>query len=175
MALLILSGIIGGLGTFFYIVFKMASTDHSTLEVVVDHTGASAVPPVAQNPAPTAPITPKVPLSTFCAGIAQFEGANPANKNPGNCRCSPVGYLPKYGKVLCNPKGFAVFPTITLGTLYLNEMVHHRIVLHPTWNFYDFFSNYAPSTDGNNPKHYAEWISNYCKVLPTTVLSTLLT
>lgn len=175
MTLISLGGIIAGLGSLFYIIFKMASTDHSTLEVVIDHTDEPIAPPVSAETPATAPITPKVLLSTFCAGIAQFEGANPANKNPGNCRCSPVGYLPKYGRVLCNPKGFAVFPTITLGTLYLNELVHHRLVLHPTWNFYDFFSNYAPSTDGNNPKHYAEWIANYCKVVPTTILSTLLT
>ena len=110
-------------------------------------------------------------LDAFCKAIANFEGANPANKNPGNCRCSPVGYLPKYGHVTCNPNGFAVFPTYELGWEYLESLVYHRAVLHPHWTFYDFFSNYAPNSDKNDPTHYAETVAAECGVAPTTTLS----
>ena len=110
-------------------------------------------------------------IDTFCDAIARMEGANPANNNEGNCRCSPVGYLPMYGKVTCNPHNFAVFPSKALGRLYLENKVHHTAVLHPTWTFYDFFNNYAPSSDGNQPNHYAEVVAKACGVIPTTVLS----
>lgn len=102
-----------------------------------------------------------------------MEGANPLNNNPGNCRCSPVGYAPMYGKVKCSSHGFAIFPTKELGRTYLENLVHHRVNLHPNWSFYDFFSNYAPSNDGNNPKHYAEWMATWCSTVPTTKLHDL--
>lgn len=133
-------------------------------------------PPTAELPPVASPtrVIPKVPLATFCSALKQFEGANPANNNPGNCRCSPVGYLSRYGKVTCNPHNFAVFQTYELGWEYLNEKIHHTIVLHPTWTFYDFFANWAPSTDGNEPHHYAEWVSAHCGQPATAKLSEVL-
>ncbi|MBV9825174.1 MAG: hypothetical protein JO001_05825 [Alphaproteobacteria bacterium] len=109
-------------------------------------------------------------LNIFCKALATFEDANPANHNPGNTRFSPVGYLPKYGTVTCNAHGFAVFQTDQLGWEYLENLVHQRAVLHPTWTFYDFFSNYAPSADGNDPEHYAETVAADCGVPATTAL-----
>lgn len=91
-----------------------------------------------------------------------MEGANPANNNPGNCRCSPVGYLPKYGKVKCNANHFAVFPTYELGWEYLLNMVHFKVANHPNWTFVDFFSVYAPSGDKNDPVHYANVVAKAC-------------
>ena len=113
-------------------------------------------------------------LNTFCTAIKNFEGANPENNNPGNCRCSPVGYLPKYGVVKCNPNDFAVFGAYQLGWEYLEELVHHRVLLHPTWTFYDFFNSYAPSGDKNDPNHYAEVVAGNCGVSPQTTLATFL-
>jgi hypothetical protein len=131
-------------------------------------------PAVSPKTPATAPIDPKVRLDAFCDALARFEGANPANHNRGNTRCSPVGYLPKYGKVLCNPHGFAVFPTDALGDEYLHELVHHRVLAHPTWNFYDFFSNYAPSGDKNDPEHYAECVATWCGTIPSINLASWL-
>lgn len=133
--------------------------------------------PTVSNSTPVAVSSPKASgksmLTIFCNGIAQMEGANPKNNNEGNCRCSPVGYAPMYGNVKCNPNNFAVFPTKALGRTYLENLVHHRAVMHPNWTFYDFFSNYAPSSDGNDPNHYAKWMANYCGVVPSMTLREL--
>lgn len=144
--------------------------------VTIDYTQPESPPEAPKQPV-EAPLPPKPThsmLDTFCAAIAQFEGANPANNNPGNCRCSPVGYASIYGHVTCNPHGFAVFPTKELGHLYLENLVHHRAVLHPTWTIYNFFNNYAPSSDNNSPNHYAEWVAARCGVSPSVTLGKLL-
>lgn len=131
---------------------------------------------------PSLPITPpSMPkpsmLETFCHAIEAFEGGpgdpNHKNCNPGDFRCSPVGYLPKYGDVKCSPGGFAVFPTYQLGWEYLIESVHHRAVAHPRWTIYDFFNNYAPPTDNNPTRKYAETVAKACGVIPLTTLKDL--
>lgn len=109
-----------------------------------------------------APSSKPDPLTVFCTAIKTMEGANPANNNPGNARCSPVGYLPKYGNVTCNPNKFAVFSTYALGWDYLQNLVHYRVLSHPDWTFIDFFNVYAPSGDKNDPIHYANVVAKAC-------------
>ena len=112
--------------------------------------------PSVPEPTPTAPQPSQTHLEAFCTAIMNFEGGpndpNHTNKNPGDFRCSPVVYMPKYGNVKCTAANFAVFPTFALGWEYLLETVHYRAAAHPTWTLYDFFANYAPSSDGNEPK-----------------------
>ncbi len=131
------------------------------------------LPPVEVLPPPM----PKSLLVEFCTALRDFEGnpgdLNYKNNNPGNCRCSQVGYLPKYGKVKC-VKNFAVFETYELGWLYLTNLVADRVRNHREWDFYRFFAVWAPSSDNNNPKHYAETIAKRLGVPPTTKLSTIL-
>ncbi len=83
---------------------------------------------------------------------------NYQNNNPGNCRCSAVGYASMYGTVLCvdtKSGKFAKFKDYATGWLYLTNLIKGRIHQHPNWTFYDFFNNYSPSSDGNSPNHYA--------------------
>lgn len=119
---------------------------------------------------------PNNALVTFCTAIRDFEGfpgdRNYRNNNPGNCRCSPVGYLPKYGVVKC-VDNFAVFQTYELGWEYLLNLVQHRAELHPNWTILDFFSNYAPSSDGNYPLKYASNVAKKCGVIPSCSLREL--
>lgn len=116
----------------------------------------------------TAPTLKLECLNTFCTAIMNFEGGqndpNHINNNPGDFRCSPVGYLPKYGKVGCTPHNFAVFPTFALGWEYLLESVKARIHNHPNWTFLDFFTNYAPMSDGNPTLAYAQNVAKCCGV-----------
>ena len=164
--------------------------DFTDLEILnpTESTPSPVPTPTSPYTPPTAPQTPNTPsdsskntptlngqimLGKFCDAITQMEGANPANNNPGNCRCSPVGYLPMYGHVTCNPHNFAVFPTLALGRLYLENMVHFKAHNHPTWTIYDFFAVYAPSSDQNDPKHYAEFVAKHCGVIPSTQLKDL--
>lgn len=136
------------------------------------------------TPEPTpAPITPPQPISSptalsklevFCEAITNYEGGpgdpNHTNNNPGDCRCSQVGYLPKYGKVGCSPGGFAIFPTWDLGMEYLQNLVQQRATIHPSWTFLQFFQNYAPSGDKNSPDKYATNVAAHCGVGISTSL-----
>lgn len=116
--------------------------------------------------------TPALPgqtmLERFCHAIEANEGgpkdASHKNCNPGNFRCSPVGYLPKYGKVGCSPGGFAVFSTYQLGWEYLLASIHYRAARHPNWTILQFFDNYSPASDGNNPQVYANFVAKWCGV-----------
>lgn len=102
---------------------------------------------------------PQVKLIDFCTYLRDYEGKpgdlNYRNNNPGNCRCSKVGYAASYGTVKC-VNNFAVFSTYELGWLYLQNLVKERCAKHPTWTIKDFFANYAPTGDNNNPSLYAK-------------------
>lgn len=125
------------------------------------------------------PLPPKKPdmLETFCLAIRDFEGkpgdANYRNNNPGNFKCSPVGYAAKYGKVRCSPGGFAIFPTYELGWLYLLNSVRNRAKKHPEWTIRDFFYNYAPPADHNPTEKYAQFVARRCGVAVDTRLADL--
>ncbi len=116
-------------------------------------------------------------LEIFCTQIRNFEGIpgdlNYQNNNPGNVRCSPVGYRSMYGDVKCS-NGFAVFPTYELGWEYLLNLVHYRAQLHPNWTILDFFNQYAPTGDNNQPNNYAAFVARHCGVSVDTTLATLL-
>lgn len=132
---------------------------------------------------PKAPVnvvtaTKSTNLVKFCTAIRDFEGKpgdlNYKNNNPGNARCSPVGYLPKYGFVKC-VNNFAVFSTYALGWEYLNNLVHFKAVSHPTWTILDFFNNYAPTSDNNPTKRYASFVAKRMGVSVNTKLNKLFT
>lgn len=135
--------------------------------------------PVAPDLPATAPQTPQAApslLDKFCTAIRDYEGApgdlNYRNNNPGNCRCSSVGYLPKYGNVKC-VNNFAVFETYELGWEYLQALVKQRATEHTQWSILDFFENYSPSADGNNPTLYAMFVAKRLGVQITYTLSEL--
>ncbi len=142
------------------------------------------LPEAPQNPPePPKPINPPIPmppkkdmLATFCTAIRDYEGQpgdlNYKNNNPGNFRCSPVGYLPKYGNVRC-VNHFAVFPSYELGWEYLEASVMHWASLHPTWTIFDFFSHYAPPSDNNPTLTYAANVAGKCGVPVSTRLKDL--
>jgi len=137
---------------------EMPSTDHSILEV-----------PIVEEP--------KIDyLTLFCEAIRDMEGKpgdlSYKNNNPGNVRCSPEGYLKKYGNVKC-VNNFAVFETWEIGWDYLKNMVKNKAKKNPTWNFYDFFRHYAPVEDDNQPDKYAVYVAKRCKVPPTARVNDL--
>lgn len=144
----------------------MPSTDNIVVATVMPPE-VPKQPPTGSNPM----------LTTFCTAIRDYEGSpgnlNYKNNNPGNTRCSAVGYLPKYGHVTC-VNNFAVFESYDLGWEYLQNLVIYRAELHPDWTIGDFFRNYAPSGDNNNPSKYAEFVATRCGVSTATTLRSLL-
>lgn len=136
---------------------------------------ASTSPATASSVPKAISTHPGATLENFAFAIRDFEGVpgdlNYRNNNPGNFKCSPVGYLPKYGDVKCK-NGFAVFPTYALGWEYLRASIKHRAFKYPTWTILDFCENYAPSSDNNNPNNYAAFIAKRCGVSINTMMST---
>lgn len=101
-------------------------------------------------------------LTKFCIGIRDYEGGphdrNYRNNNPGNCRYSPVGYLPMYGHVRKDKDGFAIFKDYATGFLYLQNLVKHKIQQNPHATIQQFMAVYAPTSDGNDPVAYANFL-----------------
>lgn len=131
--------------------------------------------PKPSAPLPSPPPTPPSPqpaanyLELMCQAIKEYEGYYPGsrsykNSNPGNCRYSPVGYLPIYGKVGSDKNNFAIFSTYDLGWLYLHNLIKEKAKTHPTWSLVTFMKQYAPSTDGNNPDTYATYLGKHMGV-----------
>jgi hypothetical protein len=117
------------------------------------------VAPPAPQPAPVLPAPKPDLLEAFCTAIRDFEGGpgdrNYRNNNPGNCRYSSVGYDPSYGVVGRDPQNFAIFKDYATGLRYLTNLVRSKIAAHPDRTITEFFEDYAPSSDGNNPRLYA--------------------
>ncbi len=143
-------------------------------------------------------------LTAFCLAIKQHEGwATPGQtiggvyyqngsvsyrcNNPGNTRFYTGGYLTIYGTVQESTlgknaakgiHGFAQFKDYATGYLYLKNLVTSKIKKHPAWTFYDFFGDpkegWAPASDNNDSKRYAEIVAKACGVQPTRTLFNLL-
>lgn len=111
----------------------------------------------------------KATLDNLCLAIRDFEGLqinangkpdrNWKNNNPGNCRYSSVGYLPKYLPVLKDKDGFAIFKDYATGWNYLQNMLKAQIHLHPNWTILDMMTNYAPESDNNPTLNYAKHVA----------------
>lgn len=171
-----------------YVAYTLNQPDTMPLKAPV----VPVEPVTAPTPAIPTPVQPEPVqshLDTFTLAIANYEGKpgdlNYQLNNPGDCRPSPVGYLPKYRPVIIvdtdtDPaypyhKGkFAKFPTLDIGMEYLQNLILNWVTLHPEWTFADFFSHYAPSSDANNPDAYAMNVAAKCGVDKLAVLSTYL-
>lgn len=111
-------------------------------------------------------------IDMMAAAIARMEGyyqphtLAQLNHNPGNLR--QWGEMPTKG-------GFAVFPTAEAGFNALKTQIRRNIERGLT--MYEFFGGkpkiyggYAPDTDGNHSKHYAEFVAQECGIAPDAVL-----
>lgn len=118
-----------------------------------------AVPPPVVVPT----VVSKATLENFCLAIRDFEGApgdrNYRNNNPGNCRYSSVGYASFYGHVGKDKDNFAIFKDYATGWLYLKNLVLSKVRKNPNQTIVDFMRVYAPSSDNNDPAHYAVYIA----------------
>lgn len=131
--------------------------------------------PKTQDKIDSLSVNPSAALSKidrWCEAAKIMEGAKPERNNPGNLR-----YIGQPHSV--NDNGFCKFDTYEHGyealhNLITNACIGKSRIYTSSGNLYDFYSVYAPSSDGNNPKHYAEFVARYIGVSPDTVISTLL-
>lgn len=137
----------------------------------------SMQPVLPEEPILNQPEPEKDLLVSFCEAIRDYEGSpgnrNYRNNNPGNARYYSGGYASKYGPVRRDPDGFAIFKDYESGWLYLQNLVRSKIDQHPIWNFVDFFSYYAPASDGNDPEKYANFVAKRCGVGVETEIENL--
>lgn len=117
-------------------------------------------------------------LKIFCRAIQEHEGWFPGsrswrNHNPGNIRF--VGQKSAVGE---DDKGFAIFPDYQTGIEELENMIFRAAtglsrVYNPEMTFYRFFEVYAPVSDHNFPKTYAEAVAEKVGVPATTKIKDL--
>lgn len=125
--------------------------------------------PMTKNVISTSQSSIAPSLKQLCEAMRDFEGQkinargvpdpNWANNNALNCKYYYGGYLPKYGKVLRSPAGFAIFSTYEIGFMYGYNMIKNKIAHHPNWTILDLIKDHAPSGDDNDPVHYAQVVS----------------
>jgi hypothetical protein len=134
--------------------------------------------PTTPTPKPEPKPEPKpAPANNLLNALAlahqKHEGGKPHHlnmrlNNPGACRFSSVGYLPKYGNVKEHltgnekpgQRGFAHFPTYELGFLYLKNLILEKARKHPDWNLLRYIGDeregWAPASDNNMVAPYAK-------------------
>jgi hypothetical protein len=118
-------------------------------------------------------------LDNIAQAIFQFEGGQPGNvnvrnNNPGNLR-SGEG-------MTGTASGYATFGDIGDGWNALGDWISSHAANHPDWDFYDMFDYYlrgkttgVPTVDAQgNSDQYAEYVSGYLGVDPSTTVSSLL-
>lgn len=118
-------------------------------------------------------------LDAWCMATQRHEGYYPGstsyrNNNPGNLRY--VGQANTTGRDIRN---FAIFSTYADGYQALKMMLVNACtgksqVYNPTDTLYQFYAKYAPDSDGNNSRQYADTVALAIGVSPTVSISSLI-
>ncbi|MDI6777559.1 MAG: peptidoglycan DD-metalloendopeptidase family protein [Patescibacteria group bacterium] len=116
----------------------------------------------------------------FIAPCAQYPKGSRAyrNNNPGNLRYT--SYSASLGLIKGkDDKNFVIYQTYDIGfnalKKFLTDAANGKLISYkPDMTLYQFYSKYAPSTDGNYPKGYAESVAWVMGVSPNTKIKDLL-
>lgn len=118
-------------------------------------------------------------IDEWCEITKQHEGyfvgsTSYRNKNPGNLK-----YVGQKGSIGKDKKGFAIFASYEDGYNALKNMLLRACtgkssVYRPDMDLYAFYSVYAPVSDNNNSKLYAEIVAKHLGVDPKTQIKNLL-
>ncbi|MES2225005.1 MAG: peptidoglycan-binding protein [Patescibacteria group bacterium] len=114
-------------------------------------------------------------LDLWCEAAKNMDGAKSYLNNPGNIRCNAI--MNKNAISVSN-NGFCMFPTYEAGYKALRDMFIRAATIgtanyQPTMTLYQFYAKYAPSNDGNDPNHYAEYVATHIGVSPSTMIKDL--
>jgi hypothetical protein len=106
-------------------------------------------------------------LRQWAEAIKKHEGYYPGsrsyrNNNPGNFRCTP--YIMSLGATKCIGN-FAVFPTYEAGwsalLQFLKDAQTNKLrAYRGTMSLVRFFEVYAPASDNNAPREYAQAVAD---------------
>lgn len=117
-------------------------------------------------------------LDAWAMAIQKFEGYYPGsrsyrNNNPGNIRF--VGQSSASGK---DDLGFCIFPTYQIGFNALKSLLKQAATTSKLYDhegdLYTFFSVYAPASDNNHPRQYAEFVAKEIGVPVSTPIKNLI-
>jgi len=114
--------------------------------------------------------------------IQSFEGWQPGsisyrNNNPGNIRF--FGGEHWQGQIGVDSRQFVIFDTYENGRRALIKLLTNAATgaimpnYTPQMSVYEFFAKYAPATDNNEPRHYAEFFAGQVGINPSDSISTL--
>ena len=105
------------------------------------------------------------PIECFAWAILRFEGFRSGsmswrNRNPGNLRSSSLAYKVR--------EGYAVFESFERGWAALIRDLRAKFAgapytstgLGPNSTLLEFFEKYAPGSDGNKPRGYAQFVAD---------------
>lgn len=121
-------------------------------------------------------------IDRMADAIQRFEGwivgsVSYINNNPGNIKY--FGGEKWLGQVGVDQRGFVIFDTYEHGRRALIKLLTNAATgalmprYTPQMSIYDFFSRYAPSSDNNEPKTYAEFVAGQVGVSPNEPISVL--
>ncbi len=120
--------------------------------------------------------SPKSKIDLWCEAAQLRENAPKAWNNPGALEYNAQpGTIGKGGP----NNRFALFDTyedgyIALKKLIVNACTGKSLKYNMNGNLYNFYAIYAPDSDGNNSKDYAEYVAEHIGVSPTTAIKNLL-
>lgn len=114
----------------------------------------------------------KSKLDLWIEAATIMEGAKPYRNNPGNLRF--VGQM-----YAVNDAGFCKFDTYAHGYAALRNLLIAAAsgslrYYNPNGDLYAFYNVYAPGSDGNDPKRYAEFVAKRIGVDPQVQIKTLI-
>jgi hypothetical protein len=114
----------------------------------------------------------KLKIDLWCEAIKTMEGAKEYRNNPGNLVYIGQPYAVKDGR-------FCKFDTYAHGYEALKNLLIGAAtppdgVYRANMSLYEFYEVYAPASDGNNPKKYAEFVARRIGVDPNVAIKTLL-
>lgn len=115
-------------------------------------------------------------IDAWCEAIKKMEGSNSSWNNPGNLEYR--GQLYTLGGIGPNNR-FAHFDTYEHGyaalkALLVRACTGQSSVYNPDMTLVEFYQKYAPSTDNNNPNHYAQFVADQIGCDITTKIKYLL-
>jgi hypothetical protein len=119
-------------------------------------------------------------IEKMADAIQRFEGWAPGsvsykNNNPGNIKASNEPWI---GQRAIDSRGFVVFDTYEHGRRALlisltNAATGKSSVYSPTDSIYEFFGKYAPASDSNQPRVYAQYVAKEIGINPDASISQL--
>src|SRR3990167_8122284 len=118
-------------------------------------------------------------IEKLANAIQEYEGWYRGSRSWRNCNPGNLKFARQRRAIGKDDDGFAIFPDDETGFLALIHQIEIACngkskVYSPNDTLYGFFNKFAPSSDSNYPKKYAEDVAKKLGISPHTKLKDLL-